>query len=184
MARQLRGGRLGRFQERRKTDWNVGPEANLTAISSTSVVGWSSFVLPQVPGLTLIRTRGEFTAYLTAATALNDGFECAVGIGLASTAAATVGITALPTPLAEEDWDGWIFHQFFDLHAPGPIVQAAAALSTDNSFMSSIRIPIDSKAMRKVPDNAFALYGAIEVIVAGTAVMAFQARTRMLFKLP
>ena len=181
MARLNRGRSLPAL--RRKTVWGLGPEAALTPLTGSAVNGWSLFSFPIVQGATLIRTRGEIMLWLTAATALNDGFRGAVGIAVTTVSAATIGATAIPSPITDDDWDGWLWHHYFSLRAPGPIVQAAVALQTDNSLTSSVRYEIDSKAMRKIPDSEFAIVGVLEVALTGTAVMAYEAQTRLLAKL-
>ena len=169
----------------RKTSWEDGPggpTSQTTSASGQVVLGAGAIALQ--PGLTTVRIRGEFLAYLTAATALNDGYTGAFGIGLASeNAFSDVGITALMHPFDDSNWDGWMYHKFFSVKAAGPIVQAAVSLSTDNPLVSSIRIEVDSKAMRKVPVDTV-IFAAIDVDEVGTAVMQSQFDSRQLVKLP
>ena len=47
--------------------------------------------------------------FLSAATSALDGFNGAFGIGLVTRQALAVGVSAVPTPLDEEDWDGWLY---------------------------------------------------------------------------
>ena len=131
-----------------------------------------------VDGNTIVRLRGSALLYLTSVAAALNGFtRVALGIGIVSTAAATVGITAVPTPLTEINWEGWMFHW------------TGSLINIDNTIDDSIgggvvRIPIDSKAMRKINDDE-TLFGVVEVSgEVGTAVMGFNGSTRMLVKLP
>ena len=128
------------------------------------------------PLVTIVRIRGYFRVILTAATAAGDGFLGAVGIGVVTAPAFAVGLTAVPLPVAEMDWDGWMFHQFFDL-------RSNIAGVGDGQPGVSIGFDIDSKAMRKLGDEQV-LMGAIEVVESGTAVMEVSADTRILLKLP
>ena len=169
----------------RKTAWDKGPgsvTSQTTSASGQVVLGLGLSSL--LDGQTVVRIRGEFIAYLTAATALGDGYSGAFGIGMSTQNAFTdIGITALMHPLDDSDWDGWMYHLFFSCKAAGPIVQAAVALSTDNSLISSVRVAVDTKAMRKF-DEDMVLFAAIDVDEVGTAVMESQFDSRMLIKLP
>ena len=74
------------------------------------------------------------------------------------------------TPIAEEGWDGWLWHSYFSV--AGPLGSDAA----------HVRLEIDSKAMRKF-DSFDTIFGATEVVESGTEVMSLIAQTRMLFKI-
>ena len=185
MARSRVSSRRFAGKTSRSTAWFFGPgdvTSQVTSASGQVILGTGRQAI--VEGLTIIRLRGEFIAYLTAATGLGDGYSGAVGVGMASqNAFSDIGITALMHPLDDADWDGWMWHSFFSVKAPGPIVQAAVSLSTDNSLISSVRIPVDSKAMRKFPGD-MVVWVAIDVDEVGTAVMNSQFDSRMLVKLP
>jgi len=172
---------LGR-RSRRKTSWGAGPEDQAgTALAGSAAFLWNTALGAVEEPLTVMRIRGEWTMHLTAATALNDGYRGAVGIGIASLQAFTAGAASVPTPVVDLDSDNWLYHRFFTLRAPGPIVQAAVALSTDNAISSSLRVEIDSKAMRIIKDQNLVIYGAVEFTVQGSAAGLFSANTRMLF---
>jgi len=93
-------------------------------------------------------------------------------------AAFNIGVTAVPTPITEESWDGWLWHQYFDIR-----VVTATIADGVNAAGASVGFQIDSKAMRKLPLDSI-LYGATEVIESGTSLMEVQAQTRVLAKLP
>ena len=119
---------------------------------------------------------------LDLATAAGDGFLGALGIGIVTTDAFDAGITAVPGPFSDSDWDGWIWHHFFQLR--GIAVQSQGADVAINSVGGTLRIPIDSKAMRIQSDNEV-LFGMTETAVeTGTAGMVVVADTRVLDKLP
>ena len=174
-----RGGRFQRTSGvRRETAWTIGPQEVDGSHSSTSTSLWSGTVVPAIDGLTIIRIRGFVRALLQTATAAGDGFFGAFGIGIATDAAIAVGVTAVPTPLTEEQWDGWLWHSYFD-------VRSVTATIADgvNAAGATVAFEIDSKAMRKFPTN-MTLYGATEVVESGTALVELQGQTRMLVKLP
>ena len=164
---------------RRRTGWEEGPGgwANTASIttSSNAIVGVGLFAL--LDGLTLVRVRGEIELGITAAAAALDGFKGAFGICIVSADAFAVGVTAIPTPLDDADWNGWLWHQFYSL-------TQAAVFSAQIAGGSAVRrITIDSKAMRKINVNeVIVLVG--EHIETGTAVMQVAADSRLLFKLP
>ena len=173
--------------QRRKSSWSVGPDnQNGTALTGNAVNIWAISSQPTVSGLTLVRTRGEFLIFLETATAAGDGYVGAVGIGVATTAAVAVGVTAVPTPITEEDWDGWLWHSYFHVVAPSALTAAGTSKEVSGIAGGSalVRIPIDSKAMRKLEDSDFSVFGAVEVAEIGTATMRYYAATRLLVKLP
>jgi len=69
----------------------------------------------------------------------------AVGIGLVNAAGAAVGVTGIPGPVTDSNWDGWLYHRYFQFSTQ---VATAVGFST-----SSHEIEIDSKAMRKVKSD-------------------------------
>ena len=110
------------------------------------------------------------------AAAAGDGFFGAVGLGKVSEQAAGVGVTAVPSPMDEENWDGWLWHSYFDIRA----ITATIADGV-NAGIAYQRLVIDSKAMRKV-DSADVIVGAISVVESGTATMEMNADSRQLIK--
>ena len=177
--------RTGRFAggvARRKTNWALGPASAAQAIvASVAQIGATTFA-PAV-GSTVVRIRGEFLAYLIAATAVNDGFIGAFGVGIATSPAIAAGAGSVPMPLNEASSENWLFHRFIHLLAPASIT-AAAATDADLSIpvTAALRFEIDSKAMRKTQD--LQLYVALEVNETGTASLQWQAQTRVLVMLP
>ena len=185
MARS-RGFHPARSQKRLSA-WTVGPQDILTSLSSSSITAWSSGVGLTGSGqeVTAVRIRGSFTALLRAASAPENGFRCTIGIGKVTSAAFAVGVTALPSPLdGEPDWDGWMYHQFFQLIGSS-IIDGSVMDSEDvvNATSAVYRADIDTKAMRKLQSDEI-IMGVIEVAEIGTATMSFSADTRMLIKLP
>jgi len=171
-----RGLPRGRVQsQRRRTDWSEGTGGTaglgLTGAATTSFVG--SALVPTVLGATIVRIRGQFDFMLTLATAAGDGFQGAVGIGIASTAAVTAGIASVPTPITEQGAESWLWWHVFSVH--NPVVSSSGI--TRSGFQ---RIEVDSKAMRKFEDAAVTLYAAIEIVETGTATMTVRHDSRVL----
>ncbi len=159
---------------RRKTGWEEGPGANSIVTQTGS--GVAIFTVGQsttVDGITVVRIRGFVELLITAATSAGDGFHGALGIGIVSTPAFSVGVTAMPTPVTEVEWEGWMWHQYFSLTSP--------VATSDNNARQVFEI--DSKAMRKV-DSEETFFAAVESTEVGTSTLKTRLGTRMLFKLP
>jgi len=177
MPRSRRGSYPVRASQRR-TGWEDGTGSTSPSAISGSTAGFVGLALAAlVDGLTLVRTRGSINALLLTASAAGDGFQGAFGIGLATAAAVAVGILAVPTPITEQDWEGWLFWHTVSVHA------GDRTAGDSNWNQATQRIEIDSKAMRKLGSD-MALYAAFEVVEEGTATMEIWHDSRMLFKLP
>ena len=172
---------------RRKTSWSPGPLTVIggQSISATGKVAATTAQTFLTDGTTMVRLRGEMLFYMKNATALDDGLEGAVGIAKVSSQSVAIGVTATPGPLAQEDWDGWLWHRYVHLNAAGPIVQSAVSIATDgiNAISAALRVEIDGKAMRKFAEND-SIVMISEWTINGTASIRWHARSRMLLKLP
>ena len=160
----------------RPTEWIIGPDAKDESLSATGIGIWTTGISTGVGG-TIVRTRGFFSAFLRSTGAVGDGYFGAVGMAVVTAKAFAVGSTAIPGPLTEDEWDGWYYHQYFD-------VRSVTATIGDgvNAVSSTVRFDIDSKAMRKFDDQS-TIIGVVEVIESGAAVVEFHAHTRQLVKL-
>ena len=125
---------------------------------------------------TIVRIRGSLSAYLTTAGAAGDGFHCAVGIGIVTNEAFAIGQTALPGPLDEADWGGWMYYRFFDLHEG-----EGAAVNVNG--LSSLQFEVDTKAMRKWEGNSETLVAMLQVVEKTAATMETWFDSRILVKL-
>ena len=184
MPNRLRGSRLARAP-RRLTSWQVGPgETGARAFTGDATNFFGAISAATEDGLTVVRLRGECLLMLKTADAATAGFTGAIGVGTASVDATTVGISAVPNPIDDEDWDGWLWHRYFSLASGAAI---AAGVSSDDDIVNAVsavlRIEVDSKAMRKLPEN-MAVYAAIQVVEAGAATMSGWFNSRLLVKLP
>ena len=184
-----RGFDRSRSSRRRRTSWEIGPQ---TGVDGASIaIGQSEARLAAggvtivSDGNTLVRLRGSLNVFLTSVDALGNGYHGAFGIGIVTDQAFDGGVSTVPTPITEEDWDGWLYHRYFGLFSAGPIAAATAAQEAlqVNSRPVAVHIEVDSKAMRKVREND-AVYAAIEVIELGTGTMEWSFNSRTLFKLP
>ncbi len=171
-----RRSRFHSTSARRSTSWSGSVEEVDGSLSSSATSLWSLAGIPSVEGLTIIRTRGVCGLTLLSATAAGDGFFGAIGIGITTDEAIAVGVTAVPGPITDDSWDGWLYHQYFDL-------RSTTATIADGTNISRVVIEIDSKAMRKFPVG-MTVFGSTEVVESGTATLEIQAATRMLFKNP
>jgi len=159
----------------RLTAWAIGPEG-ATAHSASNAQLMPTGVIPNIEALTIIRIRGTFLFFLTSVSSVSDGFLGAVGIGIVTDEAFTAGIGSMPTPLSDDEDELWMWHSFF--HAI-----AVSTTNIDRQMTTQIRLPIDSKAMRKFePGNT--LFAAVEVTETGTAVGQAHLLTWTLIKLP
>ena len=164
---------------RRRTDWAEGANGTTGAISTSSTVLFQNAAQSLSDGQTVIRTRGELLAYLMASDVVGGGFQCGFGICKVTQNAAGVGITAVPHPLADVDWDGWMYYTQFNLRN----CFAGAFTEVRSGIPGVVRIPIDSKAMRKLDadDNIVGVFETVETV---TATMRAFLETRILIKLP
>jgi len=170
---RLQRQRPGGSGFRRQTAWSDGVGGTgLTSlsVSGSQIVG--SSVQASVEGVTIVRQRGLLNLVLLSATSAGDGFQGAVGIGLATLAALAIGITAVPTPITEQDAESWLWWHSVSLH------QGQA-----NGTPAIQEIVVDSKAMRKFPTE-MGLYAAIEIVEIGAATASVFLDSRVLVKLP
>ena len=168
----FRGGR--QVSQRRQTAWAIG--VNGTVAHSTSVAQlYSVGAVPSAEGLTIVRIRGTFLAYLVTVGSNNDGFKGAVGIGIVTDEAFTAGIASIPAPFSDEEDELWIWHSFF--HIIG-----ASTSSPSQQPAATVRLEVDSKAMRKFPVGN-TLFAAVEVVESGVVSGESHIDTRTLVKL-
>jgi len=173
-----RGFRSGLRVPRRRKSWDVGigqtgVQAN---ISSSSAVIVSSALAVLQDGITLLRLRGEANFMISSVAAALDGFSGAFGIGVATTAAVTAGAASVPTPLTEAAWDGWIFWQAMNM-------KSLTGTLSDFGVNTTLRMPIDTKAMRKLSEDE-SIYGVIETNEVGTSNLVWHVDSRVLIALP
>ena len=175
----LRGSRFQRTSAlRRKTTWTVGPEGSVQLTSAAASV-FSGGAIAIDDGLTIVRTRGELNVGLSVAAVALDGFaRFAFGMCIVSENAAGVGVTAIPSPITDETWDGWY------VYYTGSLFSVVATAVLDNAEgVANLRLPIDSKAMRKFK-RTDVIVAVIETATeVGTASLTARLSSRTLVKL-
>ncbi len=84
-----------------------------------------------------------------------------------------IGITAVPTPITEEDWDGWFVYEVL-----AGTFRFGSAIGFNQE--SPVGIHFDSKAQRKVEDD-----NAVVVVLQNpmTVGVDFFIKFRQLYKL-
>ena len=80
----------------------------------------------------------------------------------------------MPTPITDEDWDGWLWWQAISI--------AGDATSPSLSNLGSQQFTVDSKAMRKLKLGD-AIIGVTEFTEAGTVSVRTRLDSRALVKL-
>ncbi len=174
---RLRGfnrGNAPRGRNRRLTEWSLGPgdqTVNTFSASSLLILGLGAAANER---LTVTRILGDLMFQLRTVVALGDGFQFTWGIGLVTSDAFAVGVTALPNPQDDMDWGGWLMHGFLPLIAP-------TATIGDSAGWQIVRIPIDVKAQRIMSPNEV-LFMVVDILEIGTATGAATFDSRMLSK--
>ena len=184
LRRGLSQGRLIRGP-RRKNSWAAGIGGDA---AQTQITGAGSTIVTSAvtggDGVTLVRTRGQLLLFCRTADAALAGFTGAFGIAVATTAAIVAGAAAVPTPISEQGWDGWLYWHAIQLISAGVVDGTAVLDELQPNVMSfAQRIEIDSKAMRKIKEDE-SIYAVLEVQEDGASIMNWYVDTRMLFKLP
>jgi len=92
-----------------------------------------------------------------------------IGIGIVTTDAFNVGITAMPDPQAEPSFP-WLY---WSVHALRAEIADGATSPADQSGSKLERVVVDSKAMRKVrPNQSLAImFDAINLSGTGTVAI-------------
>jgi len=158
--------------QRRSTGWDLGPGGSvLTAFSATESKILGSGLTPTTEGLTVVRLRGHFTFGAITIAAAAGGMHGAIGVGLCTSEAFAIGITAVPTPIADAGRDIWLYHNYFDIHR---------TIDTDPRPVS---FDVDSKAMRKLAVG-MVVFAVVEVVEVGDVSAEAYFDSRLLFKLP
>jgi len=188
MAHSSRSRFLARSPSRRKVGWGTGPKSGTSGAPIQGISGSGSNIgtigaTPSSDGITLVRLRGMTHLFLATSGGVGQGFHGAIGVGIATDPAVAIGVSAVPTPITEEVWDGWLWHTYFSLTAAGAITAAGAALSWSGEGESAVRIVVDSKAMRKIAVTE-TIYCVIEVVEIGAATLDWSFNSRTLSKLP
>ena len=103
--------RRGTEPSRRRRSWAVGPGGTVVTAITASGSGFIGFGVSMVlEGLTIVRIRGEVLVTLDSVSGAGSSLVGAFGIGLATAEAFAAGIASVPTPVSDDDWNGWMWH--------------------------------------------------------------------------
>ena len=177
MARQNRFTSRLRSGAKRATAWVTGPVGLTAGLTGTGSSLFANGLQSTLDGNTIVRIRGMVTMQVSVVPnlATPNLFAYAVGMCVVSENAFGVGITAVPTPLTDIAWDGWMFHSM----GIGGIVPGAGNPTADEP----VAFEVDSKAMRKFK-NTDVLIAVLEVSELGTAgTITAEIESRTLIKL-
>ena len=163
---------------RRRSSWEEGPGGGAPQdFSDTTPIFIGAAAAATVDGLTLVRMRGSLYIWLSTAAAAGDAMTGAVGIGITSTEGVAAGIASVPTPITEMNAETWLWWENFAVRS----VTDTEAINTGG--IGGYRIPIDTKAMRKM-NVGDTLYAAGEVgSETGTVTLSITLDTRALLLL-
>ena len=144
MARRRFTSSSRTFRPRKTRSWvasNVATGGTALAASTSALV---EIVQPLVPDVTLLRMRGMF-AWRSDNPGASENQLGSIGGIIVEEPAATVGITAIPTPSSDGDSD-WHYHTYFASR-----LEFVSGVGFDPNMFHSI--VVDSKAMRKMSDT-------------------------------
>ena len=164
VSRSRRPGSFNSSSPRRQTSWTAGPGGIITQ-SATGKTLFGTGIVPTIEGLTIARLRGEAMFSMRSAGSAADSWRGAVGMALVTDEAFAVGVTAVPGPLTDIDFDEWMWWSAFQLTAA---IGAVASDEPSYPLTQAIRIPIDNKAMRKFPVGKTLVCVAEATEVGGT----------------
>ena len=187
MARQRSSRGFARAPQRRLTSWFLGPGGDdlptldIQAFSSNTTLIIGSGITPLIDNLTIVRTRGHLEFILESADALRSGFNWVAGIGIVTSDAFAVGVSAVPNPFDDADWPGWLWYASGGIHSPSST--AIPTVGDQQTVVDNPIVEIDSKAMRKLRVNEV-MFLSVQGGETGTAVMSVRGMTRVLVKLP
>ena len=120
---------------------------------------------------TLMRIRGEVKMFATGGV-VNDDCTLGLGICLANNLATTAAV--LPGPITDSDFP-WIWHSFSSF-------RRQTIETSDTPVINTLRLQIDSKAMRRI-NPAMELFFCAELLnSAGTMDINFMPNFRILLQ--
>ncbi len=162
----------------RRTSWE-GSQISLSLTTAVQAQGSlvSESVLETFPNPTIVRIRGEVNVAVTAAGAGGANSNCVMGIKLTTASAFAAGGASVESPFTEigGDWIWW--------HSA--TMRNSAAFTTTDSDLDGgrfVRVPVDSKAMRKVGPNQVLIFVAHNVVSGSTQTLVVGGVIRVLLK--
>ncbi len=144
----------GRSQRMRK-QWSGSQFGEVTLSTTNTSLGLAVISEPAEEA-TILRLIGEA---LVVGTPDGTGDDTVVGLGIAvvNENALTVGTTALPGPISDPEHD-WLWHAYI------PLASSVSTAGSDVAITLNKRVPIQSRAMRKVrPDESLVMMGQLSL---------------------
>ena len=172
----------GRISIPKGKQWEAGPGQNPaggapvdTALASGTNTIIGQGITPSIGELTLLRTRGGAYAGMLDDANIGSGVV-GVGIGIVSSEAFGIGATAVPSPLDQSNWSGWLYHMLIPFR-----LEATSVDVNQDLGMTFDRWQIDAKAMRKFGTNDV-LFVAAEWDGTTNTVARINVLTRVLLQ--
>jgi len=168
-----------RGRKRQRVEWSGSFMDDLVLMGGNNIqaIRASPGLLQAVEDMTsptLVRTRGDFVVQ-TSGGANNDDVIVGAGVGVFSTRAAQVGVTALPRPITDLNWS-WLWHHLV-------VIRRLATTDNATAVMANNRVSIDSRAMRKIANEEEEIVSVIQTISSlGSAQVNFAISIRVLLK--
>jgi len=137
----LRGG-----VARRETQWlDIEPVRSGIVAGGALLMNSLSTVEKALRPFTVVRSRGQF-AVKSDQVAASEPYGFGYGICIVSDQASAIGITAVPTPMTDQESDLWFVYEYL---AQEFVFVTGAGFDSQGAAMREY----DSKAMRKVEDG-------------------------------
>jgi len=131
---------------RRETAWLGGLEfvQVLASPGTAALIGvLDAGALAERP-FTVMRTRGQIFGR-SDQEAASQNWGVAFGMAVVTEQAAAIGVTAVPTPVTDDDSDAWFTYEW--------ILGTLGFVTGTGVFEEGRMIPIDSRGARKVEDS-------------------------------
>lgn len=194
MAGRVRRRRTATRSFRPQTDWAAatGYGTLVAGVAGTdndfvnlSAIEGDAPVLPLGESYTLMRTRGVWHAYPVTWPNVTPGIvDMAVGIGVAPAAAITAA--ALPDPITDSEWDGWLVRRWNYWRLPGQFngatVPSALASAVGQGGATDNVWNLDSRAMRRLEDNDLFMALSMGTDTGEAVVLNYVFDLRQLFQ--
>ncbi len=136
----------------------------------------SEAILENVPEPTLVRIRGSILVTLISSAAVPSSTFMVMGIKLASAAAVTGASVEQPLAQIGSDWIWWTV-------VPLVLLTGGSVASPNGDGLNSnVRVPVDSKAMRKVKNNELLVLVMQNSVSESTTTVGVDGGVRCLFK--
>ncbi len=139
-----------------------GGSRDLTSVTTTIAPGNLTFTGPG----TILRVRGDMWLAFSATTTALDQAEVTFGLALVSADAAVLGSTAVPDPGGDPDFP-WLWWKSVSMFSTFVI----DGTGSDNSGQLMLRIPVDTKAMRRFKPGTALAFVAQYGDTAGTPAL-------------